>query len=250
MDDRRPLYLLADRAIEVGFATPALRVGAADRAPTLHPLSRLSRVLSRGPVAWSGDALAACLEAGVPVVFVGPEGRARGVLQVARANPSSLTEYLACAAESPDWPERYDNWHRAQQRRLILRLCTAVGWPVHDAKPTVMHQRLDRALWRRWQCEPQTLIAPYMPCLRAAVAGALATAGIDPAMAAGTWGGVNLADDLLALATWPLRGRLLAGQRSPPSAAGEAIAHYERSLAAPMDRTLGRLIRYLWRIPL
>lgn len=250
MDDRRPLYLLAERAIEVGFVVPALRVAAADRAPTIHPLCRLSRVLSRGPVAWSGDALAACLEAGVPVVFVDVAGRVRGVLQVSRANPTGLGDYLACAAESPDWPEHYDNWYRAQQRRLILRLCSAVGWPSQDPMPAVMHQRLDRALWRRWQRDPQALLAPYVPCLRTAVSGALAAAGIHPDMTAGTWAGVNLAEDLLALAAWPLRGRLLTGDRPPPSAAAQAIAHYERCLAAAMDRTLARLVRYLWRIPL
>ncbi len=39
-------------------------------------------------------------------------------------------------------------------------------------------------------------------------------------------------------------------QRLPPDSSAEVIAHYEARLAQPMARTITRLIRYLWRIPL
>lgn len=250
MLDRRPLYLLAEQRIAVEFAAPALRVAAAERAPTFHPLAQLSRVLSRGRVDWAGDALAACLEAGVPVLFVGDHGRLRGVLSLARSDPSGLGEYLRCAAQSPDWPEHYSNWHRGQQRRLIARLCAALGWPEPDVRPEVVRQQLDQALERCWQRSPQRLLEPYVPLLRAGVTAELAAAGIDPGMSAGAWGGVDLGRDLAGLAIWPLRGRLLAAHRAPPDEPAAAIAHYEQQLAQPMTRTIARLISYLWRIPL
>ena len=250
MTDRRPLYLVAEQRIAVDFAAPALRVAAAERAPTFHPLAQLSRVLSRGRVDWAGDALIACLEAGVPVLFVGDHGRLRGVLSLARSGPSGLDEYLRCAAQSPDWPEHYANWHRGQQRRVIARLCAALGWPEPDVRPAVVRQQLDRALERRWHRAAQHLLEPYVPLLRASVAAELAAAGIDPGMSAGTWGGVDLGRDLTGLAIWPLRGRLLAAHRALPDAPAAAIAHYEQELAQPMARTIARLIRYLWRIPL
>lgn len=250
MTDRRPLYVLAEQRIAVEFAAPALRIVAAERAPTFHPLARLSRVVSRGRVDWAGEALAACLEAGVPIVFVGDEGRLRGVLSLTRSDPAGLGEYLRCAAESPDWPERYGNWQRAQQRRLIVRLCAALGWPSADVRPEVVRQRLDQALKHHGQDAPQHLLAPYVPLLRAAVAAELSAAGIDPGMSAGAWGGVDLGRDLTSLAIWPLRGRLLTGRRPPPSGPVAAVAYYEQRLAQPMARTIARLIRYLWRIPL
>jgi hypothetical protein len=250
MTDCRPLYLIAEQPIVVDFACPALRVAAAARAPTLHPLPSLSRVLCRGRVDWAAPALTACLEAGVPIVFVAGDGRVLGVLQVSGADVTGLGEYLRCVAESPDWPERYANWRRAQQRRLIARLCSAVGWPDPQLRPEAMRRQLDRALQRRWAAIPQRLLAPYVPLVRAEVAAALAGAGIDPAISAGFWAGINLSEDLAQLAIWPLRGRLLAGRRPPPAAPAAAIAHYERYLRQPMARTISRLVRYLWRIPL
>lgn len=250
MTDRRPLYLVAEQRIAVDFAAPALCVAAPERAPTFHPLARLSRVLSRGRVDWTGAALAACLEAGVPVLFVGDDGRLRGALQVARADATGIGEYLRCATESPDWPERYGNWHRAQQHRLIVRLSTAIGWTLADIRPATVRRQLDQALQRRWRRVPQHLLAPYVPLVRASVAAKLADAGMDPGLSAGTWGGVNLGEDLTGLATWPLRGRLLASHLAPPEPPTAAIAHYERHLAQAMERSIARLIRYLWRIPL
>ena len=250
MNDRRPLYLLTEQRITVEFAAPALRVAAADRASTFHPLARLSRVLSRGPVEWAGDALMACLEAGVPVLFVGDDGRVRGLLDPARTDPAGLGEHLRCAVESPDWPERYGNWLRAQQHRLIAHLGAALGWRIADMRPVLGRRQLDQMLLRRWQRSPQQLLAPYAPLLRASVTAELTTAGIDSAMSAGVWGGVDLTQDLVGLATWPLRGRLLLAQRLPPDSSAEVIAHYEARLAQPMARPITRLIRYLWRIPL
>lgn len=250
MSDCRPLYLLAEQRIAVDFAAPALRVAAAGRAPTYHPLARLSRVLSRGRVAWAGDALAACLEGGVPVLFVGDHGRVRGALSPARTDPAGLGEHLRCAAEAPEWPERYANWHRAQQQRLIAHLGTALGWRITDLRPAPVRRQLDQMLLHRWHRSPQHLLAPYAPVLRASVTAELTIAGIDPAMSAGVWGGVDLTNDLVGLSTWPLRGRLLTAERSPSESPVAAIAHYEERLAQPMERTIARLIRYLWRIPL
>ncbi len=250
MIDRRPLYLLAEQHIAVTFAAPALRVAAAERAPTFHPLARLSRVLSRGPVHWDGAALAACLEAGVPVIFVGDDGRLHGVLDPARADPAGLGEHLLSAAESPDWPERYGNWLCAQQHRLIVHLCSAVGWRFGDVHPAVVRRQLDQALLRRWRREPQRLLAPYVPLLRASVTAELTAAGIDPGMSAGIWSGVDLGRDLAALATWPLRGRLLTAQWPSSESPAEAVVHYEHRLALPMGRSIARLVHYLWRIPL
>lgn len=250
MSDRRPLYLLADQRIAVDFAAPALRVAAAERAPTFHPLARLSRVLSRGPVDWAGDALMACLEAGVPVLFVGDDGRVRGLLDPARTDPAGLGEHLRCAVESPEWLERYGNWLHAQQHRLIAHLGSALGWRIADMRPALVRRQLDQMMLRRWQRPPQQLLAPYVPLLRASVTAELTTAGIDAAMSSGLWGGIHLHRDLARLSTWPLRGRLLLAQRLPPDSSAEVIAHYEARLAQPMARTITRLIRYLWRIPL
>lgn len=250
MTDRRPLYLVAHQPMAVTYRTPALTIAVDGCADALYPLPRISRILSRGAVAWSGDALAGCLDHGVPVVLMADDGRMRGVLMPHRHPPADLSLHLTSAALAPGWPEHYGNWYLSQQRRVINRLAAALGWRLSDCRPGVVQRRLDLALHQHWRRPPQTLLGGPMAGLRATVAENLAQAGLDAGIATGAWGGVNLADDLARLAAWPLRGRLLASPVPPPTAQGEAFAHYQQHLAVPMTATVTRLVRYLWQIAL
>lgn len=250
MTERRPLYLVAHQPMDVTYRAPALSIAVQGRADALYPLPRVSRILSRGAVAWSGEALAGCLDHSVPVLLLADDGRLRGVLTPHRHPPADLALHLASATLAPEWSERYGNWYLSQQRRVINRLAEALGWHLSDCRPGVVQRRLHLALHRHWRQPPQTLLGGPMAGLRATVAESLAQAGIDAGLATGAWGGINLADDLVRLAAWPLRGRLLASPAAPPVASGEAFAHYQRHLAAPMAGTVARLIRHLWQIAL
>lgn len=248
MTEQRPLYLVAAQSMDVTYRAPALTIAVHGCADALYPLARISRILSRGAVAWSGEALAGCLDHGVPVLLMADDGRLRGVLTPHRHPPADLSLHLASAPLAPEWPEHYRNWYLSQQRRIINRLAAALGWRLHDCRPGVVQRRLDLALHQHWQRPPQTLLGGPMVGLRATVAESLAQAGVDAGIATGAWGGMNLADDLARLAAWPLRGRLLASPVPPPGHPVEAFAHYQRHLAAPMAATVARLVRYLWQI--
>lgn len=248
MTELRPLYLVASQPVCVNYQTPALRVAVRDRADVFYPLPRIGRILSRGAVQWSGEALAGCLEYGVPVLFMADDGRLHGLLTPHRHPPADLSVHLASAALAPEWPERYQNWCLSQERRLVNHLATALGWRLIDGRPKVVQRRLDLALQNHWRQPPQALLGAPMAGLRATVAQGLAQAGMDAGIAAGGWGGQSLTDDLVRLAAWPLRGRLLATPLAPPQHPVEALAHYQHHLAAPMAATVARLVRYLWQI--
>lgn len=250
MTDRRPLYLIAHQPMDVTYRAPALTIAVPGCADAFYPLPRISRILSRGAVAWSGDALAGCLDHGVPVLLMADDGRLRGVLTPHRHPPADLSLHLASATLAPEWPERYGNWCLSQERRVINRLAAALDWRLSDCRPGVVQRRLHLALHRHWRRPPQTLLGGPMAGLRATVAENLAQVGIDAGLATGGWGGIGLADDLVRLAAWPLRGRLLASPVPPPVAPGEAFAHYQHHLAAPMAATVARLVHHLWQIAL
>lgn len=250
MTDARPLYLLATHPIEVTWDEPALTVEVPGTAAAFYPLTRVGRVISRGPVQWSGAALAGCLRHRVPVLFVADDGGLQGVLSPARQPPADLSQHLAAAMLAPEWPQRYDNWRCGQERRLINQLAAALDWSLPDARAPGVQRRLDQALRQRWGVAPQALLATPMAALRAAVAQGLLDHGINGDLATGAWGEACLAADFTRLLAWPLRGRLLAASHPPPLDPGGAVGYYEQQLAAPLARSLARLVRRLWQIAL
>lgn len=249
MSDRRPLYLLASQPMQVNYHHPALSVTMAECADAFYPLPRIDRVISRGAVDWHGDALTGCLAHQVPVLFVTLDGQLQGVLTPHRHPPDALSLHLASAMLAPEWPDRYDNWHRSQERRLIHHLATALNWNITDFRAQTVQHRLQLALTQRWQQPPQRLLGELMISLRATVVTSLTQSGLDADISAGLRGGINLADQLTRLTAWPLRGRLLTTAGRPPEQPTAAIRYYQQQLQRPLSATIDRLIQRLWQLP-
>lgn len=91
---RKPLYLQGGNELSVDLDGPALRIGQPGRAAVFYPLARLARVLSKGEVRWHCEALLACADGGVPVVFLGEEGGVRGYFSVPRLE--NLRSIICC----------------------------------------------------------------------------------------------------------------------------------------------------------
>jgi hypothetical protein len=73
--ERVPLYLAPEGETWVGLDGPVLRVSQPQRADRLFPLRRLSRVLTSTRADWEQDALLACAESGIPVLFCDDDGQ-------------------------------------------------------------------------------------------------------------------------------------------------------------------------------
>jgi len=156
----RALYL--DRgAAAVRLDGPALIVAQPEQADGRFPLRLLSRVVVRGRVPWSTEALIACLGAGVPITFLSPEGDVVGVC-LGRDRPeeslAALLDRLTC---EPRWAEVYERWRRAAERRAIVeaarRFCLPADADLRpDAVRSLFAARLPdgdtpgaRSAWRR-----------------------------------------------------------------------------------------------------
>jgi CRISPR/Cas system-associated endonuclease Cas1 len=83
----RPLYLDCGAAA-LRLEGPALIVDQPDSAEGRFPLRLLSRVVVRGPVPWSMEALFACLASGVPITFLSLDGAVIGSASAATARRS------------------------------------------------------------------------------------------------------------------------------------------------------------------
>lgn len=131
----RPLYI--DRAAAaVRLEGPALVVEQQDQADGRFPLRLLSRVVVRGPVPWSTEALLACLAGGVPVAFLSLDGAVMG-LCLGRDRPEeSLVALLDRLTGEPDWPEIFERWRRAAERRTIIETARRLSFPLGpDLRP-------------------------------------------------------------------------------------------------------------------
>lgn len=70
LEPRSPLYLLPEEETWIGLDGPALRVSQEGCAERLYPLRRIGRVHTNMRADWEQDALLACAQAGIPVVFL------------------------------------------------------------------------------------------------------------------------------------------------------------------------------------
>ena len=127
---RKPLYLQGRNGLEVELDGPALRVRQPERAAVFYPLARLARVLSKGGVRWSCDALLACAEAGVPVTFLDGDGGVRGYLFGPSSGDSGLYLGLRACLLRSDGLSRYADWRRVMAghaRRALEQQLQQVG---------------------------------------------------------------------------------------------------------------------------
>jgi hypothetical protein len=135
----RPLYL--DRgAAAVRLEGPALIVDQPDAAEGRFPLRLLSRVVVRGPVPWSMEALFACLASGVPITFLSLDGAVVGLCLGRERPEESLAMLLDRLLAAPGWAEIYGRWSKAAERRAIVEVARRLAPPVgSDLRPEVVH---------------------------------------------------------------------------------------------------------------
>ena len=110
---RKPLYLQGHSGLAVELDGRALRVRRPERAAVLYPLARLARVLSKGAVQWSCEALLGCADAGVPVVFMDGEGGVRAYLFGPSSGEDALYRRLRACLRRSSGPKRYASWRRS-----------------------------------------------------------------------------------------------------------------------------------------
>ncbi len=130
---RLPLYLQGRVPTRVALDGPALRVQRADKADSLYPLARLSRIISSLNVAWHAQALKACIDQRLPIIFVATDGQPAAYLYPAQHAPSRLDALIEELLDRPDGFMHYAQWLRAERMRTLhawRQACLARGQPI------------------------------------------------------------------------------------------------------------------------
>lgn len=246
----RPLYLQGRQGAQVRLDGPALDVRLPERAPTLFPLLRVSRVIVSGPVQWSTEALLACAERGITVTFLDRNGGVRAYLFGQSGARESLFHRLCDLLDRADWAERYDDWKRGMASHARRALCRQLRIDTARLPSGRVLDALD---------DLERLYAPPALChwlhrrlhgwLAALVAEELAGAGLDAARQRAFGDRLHLTDDLARLLAWDLRLPVLellldAHRRRADAVALVDEARLLRLLEGRSER-LRRLLRHL-----
>jgi hypothetical protein len=211
---------------------PALRPRRPEAADRFAPLAGLARVTVHGPrVHWRPEALLACLEAGIPVVFLGARGALAGVLVPARppGQRADLAGLLDLAASVPGFRGRLEDFCRAARWGAARDALQALGLDTGEMREAP-RRLLDAALARA--AEPGAARAA-LDLLRtlaaAAVAAALARRRVGPQFLARRTGSFPLPQMLseaLVWQVWPdCRGAVTAARTDEAGSLDRASRH-------------------------
>jgi hypothetical protein len=116
--DARPLYIAAGSDTRVALNGPALCIRREARAEQLFPLRLVSRVHTSTRIRWSTEALLACAERGIGVLFVTDDGAIQARLL---GRPGARDELLTRFADFmllPQASDMYANWLTVSRRRI------------------------------------------------------------------------------------------------------------------------------------
>ncbi len=201
----KPFYLHGNTGMSVSLDGPALRVNAPQRAASLYPLQRISRVISSGPVEWTTPALLACAQRGITITFLSPGGTILAYLFGETYLRTGLDGRLRDLLDRPDWQERYRDWNRAMEswgrRALLKRLNPELA----QLSPTQLKTLLDQTKHRY----ASPAVCRYLDrrlrgLLAALVTEQLSAVGLSAERLHAFEGRLNLVEDVVELLAWDL----------------------------------------------
>ena len=123
----KTLYIDGGPETQIQLDEVALAVSRPGEARRLFPLSRLHRVVSRGPVGWYAEATYGCLRGGISLHYVSPAGESIGIAIPVEPKTPGPAERVMDFLSRPHWRREYDDWHRALERRLMLPAVRRAG---------------------------------------------------------------------------------------------------------------------------
>jgi hypothetical protein len=252
----RPVYI--DRgATAVRLEGPALVVAQSERAEGRFPLRLLSRVVVRGPVPWSMEALFACLAAGVPVTFLSMDGEVVG-LCLGRDRPEeSLAMLLDRLTAEPGWADVYRRWCAAAERRAVLEVARRLGLALGpDLRTDSVRRLIAAGLPGGDTPGARSMIRRLEGCLSAHLPELFARGGVPLCHRGGRGSPLDLRPGFRAALhwyLWPALSRCLDLQHRHPlkdraRARRRVVAQYEAAapqIAARFRRLLVSLDRFL-----
>lgn len=140
---------LQDTAIDrIDHEYGALRLESKHSATRFLPLRLLTRIVAKGAIDWSAQALSACLAADIPIALLGSDGDPVGYITAAKPKNTtfdSLSKSLRHLPADADFAA----WHRSRERFSMIKNLNNKRWTLNDLRASTVwaqecldHQRL------------------------------------------------------------------------------------------------------------
>lgn len=199
-----PLYVDGSAVpVRILLDGPSLRLQRDGSAEARYPLCRLTRLVVRGPVAWGGEALTACLAHGVPVSLLDGAGRSVGACLPATPRVADTAALVDEAGQAGVLAAVLSNWLRAAERRAILVMVIQMQITPYDLRSATVRGALLQDLDRSGPLPGRVLLDRLEALLDAEVCAHLLAEGIGPRLQGGD-ATVDLRRDLRRLLAWEL----------------------------------------------
>ncbi|MCX8049879.1 MAG: CRISPR-associated endonuclease Cas1 [Methylohalobius sp.] len=176
------VYLNASQVRRVNLEGPALKVICRNQSEQYFPLTRISRVVSIGPVTWSSAALMECLRWRVPITWLDRGGRLVGMCIGAWAQESKFNALLDAFFTLEDGPQRLKDWFHGSGRKRLLVLLKKHGLRLPDLRMPMVREYLTLELKRRQIAVEPTLFRRLYPLTLAHTAEILTAYQVQPAI--------------------------------------------------------------------
>ena len=205
----KTLYLDGRESLAVRLDGPTLRVSAPERADRLFPLRRVGRVVVRGQVEWSSEALLACADRDVFVTFLTGEGAFRARLSGRRPKGRPLLdlgEALEAWLEDAGGAERLRTWLDAEAQHARLRLSRQLyGAPISSLAGELRNRIRDQALRYVSEQDRERLDRELAGLLASHLETLLTRVGIRPDDALLAVHGIDVSRAAADVLTWSLQ---------------------------------------------
>jgi CRISPR associated protein Cas1 len=224
----KPLYLQAGAGMQVDYEEPALQVTMPARARQLFPLLRISRVVVSGYVLWSMEALLACADAGIAIVFIANDGEIRARWLGCNNRRQRLLQSVLDMLQCCDAFDRYQDWLRGMRRMAVRSAARRLGFADwRDADALALEMWLENTGQVGWQGVETRL----QSLLMSTVLAYLGEYGLDARSGGLLQGRLNLPGDLCTLLVWDFYPALYVWQKrchNQSTGHRDLIEFYER----------------------
>ena len=166
---RLPLYLLGGASRHVDLDGPALRLRQSRATDLRYPLARLSRIVAGQTIQWSSKALCACMEARIPIIFLGKDKDPLGYVLPVQARRSRLDDALQEYVSLNEWGPGYHNWLRAERMRALREWYTQRALHGHEVSEPEYRELVRAHIYRE-----KARLAPVPPVYHSAITALVA----------------------------------------------------------------------------
>ena len=223
----KSLYLQAGPGMQIDYEEPALRVSIPKKSRQLFPLLRISRIVVSGAAKWSMEALLACADAGIAIVFLNEDGQIRARWLGCDSHRQQLLQSVLDLLHRCDAIDRYQDWFLGMRRMAVRSTARRLGFnDWRDADAVELKAWLKKSSLTNW-AEAEVRIQSL---LMSTVLLYLGKYGLDARNGWLLQGRLNLLDDLCALLIWDFYPALCAWQtkQQTPPGQRDLINFYER----------------------